>query len=87
MPSTRFGLRRWFEREVSAPLTAMLRNAFGTLNGWEAAVVIVELFLLSAVVLQLAVRLFRYGSIQYTSRVSLKTVFARTRLEAAPTRS
>ena len=23
MPSTRFGLRRWFEREVSAPLTAM----------------------------------------------------------------
>ena len=72
----------------SAPLTAMLRNAFGTLNGWEAAVVIVELFLLSAVVLQLAVRLFRYGSIQYTSRVSLKTVFARSRVdvEAAPSR-
>jgi len=23
MPSTRFGLFRWFEREVSAPLTAM----------------------------------------------------------------
>lgn len=69
----------------SAPLTAMLRNAFGTLNGWEAAVIIVELFLLAAVVLQLAVRLFRYGSIQYTSRVSLKTVFARTRADVAPT--
>ncbi|WP_120338748.1 ABC transporter permease [Cryobacterium soli] len=69
----------------SAPLTAMLRNAFGTLNGWEAAVIIIELFLLAALVLQLAVRLFRYGSIQYTSRVSLKTVFARTRSDVAPT--
>ncbi|POH70861.1 sodium transporter [Cryobacterium zongtaii] len=60
----------------SAPITAMLRNAFGSLAGWEAAIVITELFLLSAVVLQLAVRLFRYGSIEYTNRVSFKTVFA-----------
>jgi ABC-2 type transport system permease protein len=62
----------------SAPITAMLRNAFGSLEVWEAAIVIVELFLLSAVVLQLAVRLFRYGSIEYTSKVSFKTVFSRT---------
>ncbi|WP_130177085.1 ABC transporter permease [Cryobacterium sp. SO1] len=60
----------------SAPITAMLRNAFGSLSGWEAAIVITELFLLSAVVLQLAVRLFRYGSIEYTNRVSFKTVFS-----------
>jgi ABC-2 type transport system permease protein len=63
----------------SAPITAMLRNAFGSLAGWEAAIVITELFLLSAVVLQLAVRLFRYGSIEYTNKVSLKTVFSRTK--------
>lgn len=50
----------------SAPITAMLRNAFGSLAGWEAAIVITELFLLSAIVLQLAVRLFRYGSVEYT---------------------
>ena len=62
---------------VSAPITAMLRNAFGSLAGWEAAIVITELFLLSAVVLQLAVRLFRYGSIEYTKKVSFKTVFSR----------
>lgn len=61
----------------SAPITAMFRNAFGSLAGWEAAIVITELFVLSAVVLQLAVRLFRYGSIEYTNKVSLKTVFAR----------
>jgi ABC-2 type transport system permease protein len=60
----------------SAPITAMLRNAFGSLAGWEAAIVITELFLLSAVVLQLAVRLFRYGSIEYTNRVSFTTVFS-----------
>jgi ABC-2 type transport system permease protein len=69
----------------SAPITAMLRNAFGSLAGWEAAIVIIELFLLSAVVLQLAVRLFRYGSIEYTNKVSFKTVFSRTKVKnAAP---
>ncbi|MDJ0350866.1 ABC transporter permease [Cryobacterium sp. PH29-G1] len=61
----------------SAPITAMLRNAFGSLAGWEAAIVIIELFLLAALVLQVAARLFRYGSISYTSKVSFKTVFAR----------
>ena len=60
----------------SAPVTAMIRNAVGSLSGGEAAIVIAALFLLSAVVLRLAVRLFRYGSIQYTSKVSLKTVLS-----------
>lgn len=69
--------------EYSAPITAIFRNAFGSLAGWEAAIVTTELFLLSAVVLHLAVRLFRYGSIEYTNKVSLKTVFAR--LKNAPT--
>jgi len=67
----------------SAPITAMLRNAFGSLAGWEAAIVITELFLLSAVVLQLAVRLFRYGSIEYTRKVSLTAVFARSKSTTA----
>jgi len=68
----------------SAPITAMLRNAFGSLSGWEAAIVIIELFLLSAVVLQVAARLFRYGSIAYTSKVSFKTVFSRPTRSGAP---
>ena len=63
----------------SAPVTALLRNAFESLAGWEAAIVVTELFLLSALVLQIAVRLFRTGSIQYNSRVSLKTIFARSK--------
>jgi ABC-2 type transport system permease protein len=63
----------------SAPITAMLRNAFGSLAGWEAAIVITGLFLLSAIVLRIAARLFRTGSIQYNNRVSLKAVFSRSK--------
>ena len=63
----------------SAPITAMLRNAFGALSGWEAAIVIIELFVLSAIVLQIAVRLFRTGSIEYNNKVSLKAVFSRSK--------
>jgi ABC-2 type transport system permease protein len=63
----------------SAPVTAMLRNGFGSLSVTESIGVIVELFVLGAIVLQVAVRLFRYGSISYTSKVSLRTAFARPR--------
>ncbi|MCU1403806.1 MAG: sodium transporter [Glaciihabitans sp.] len=67
----------------SAPITAMLRNGFGVLAPWEATIVIAELFLLSYAVLLLAVRLFRYGSIEYSSRVSLKNVFPRRKAKRA----
>jgi ABC-2 type transport system permease protein len=71
----------------SAPVTALLRNAFGTLPLWQAIFVIVELFVLSAFVLRLAVRLFRYGSIEYTRKVSIRDVLARRPIaEAEPSR-
>ena len=71
----------------SAPVTALLRNAFGTLPLWQAIIVIVELFVLSAIVLRLAVRLFRYGSIEYTRKVSIRDVLARRPVtEAEPSR-
>jgi ABC-2 type transport system permease protein len=63
----------------SAPVTAMLRNGFGSLSPLESIIIIVELFALGIIVLRLAVRLFRYGSIEYSKKVSLKTVFARQR--------
>ncbi len=71
----------------SAPVTALLRNAFGTLPLWQAIFVIVELFVLSAIVLRLAVRLFRYGSIEYTRKVSIRDVLARRPItQAEPSR-
>ncbi|GAA4685802.1 ABC transporter permease [Frondihabitans cladoniiphilus] len=67
----------WFP--YSAPVTAMLRNGFSSLSPAEAIGVIVEQFVLGFVVLQLAVRLFRYGSIEYSKKVSLSTVLPRRR--------
>jgi ABC-2 type transport system permease protein len=52
----------------------MLRNGLGSLNGVEATVIIIELFALGAAAIAVAVKLFRHGSIQYTSRVSLRSV-------------
>lgn len=62
----------------SAPVTALLRNGLGSISGGEAAVVIAELFILGTAAIALAVKLFRHGSIQYTSRVSLKAVLTKS---------
>lgn len=59
----------WFP--YSAPVTALLRNAFGSLPLWQGIALSVELLLLAAIVLRLAVQLFRYGSIEYSRRVSI----------------
>lgn len=58
----------------SAPVTALLRNAFETLPLWQAVIIIVMLFALSAVVLRLAVQLFKHGSIEYSRKVPLKSL-------------
>ncbi|RKR76060.1 ABC transporter permease [Frondihabitans australicus] len=58
----------------SAPVTAMLRNGLGSLDPVSAVIVIAEQFILGGIVLRLAVRLFRYGSIEYSRKVSLRTI-------------
>jgi ABC-2 type transport system permease protein len=58
----------------TAAVTSMLRNGFGSLGPLEATIIIAELFGLSAVILRIAVRLFRYGSIEYSKKVSIRTV-------------
>ena len=63
----------------TAPITAMLRNAFGSLNGISAAIVIAALFVFGFVALRVAVHLFRYGSIEYSRKLSLRTAFAKKR--------
>jgi ABC-2 type transport system permease protein len=61
----------------SAPVTAMLRNGFGSLALWQAIIVLAELYVIGFAVLRLGVQLFRYGSIEYTKKLSLRTVFVR----------
>jgi len=60
---------------LSAPVTALLRNGFGTLTAVEAGIVIAELFIVGFLILRLAVHLFRYGSIQYSGKLSIAGTF------------
>jgi len=61
----------------SAPVTAMLRNGFGSLTPLESATVIAELFILGFIALRLAVYLFRYGSIEYSKKLSIRNTLRR----------
>ncbi|MDO5752589.1 ABC transporter permease [Arthrobacter sp.] len=61
----------------TAPITAILRNAFGSLNGVSAAIVIAELFVFGLLALRVAVHLFRYGSIEYSRKLSLRRAFTK----------
>ena len=59
---------------LTSPLTALLRNAAGALGAVSASIVIVELFLLSAVLLWLGARLFRAGSLSYDRKLGLLAI-------------
>jgi len=61
----------------TASVTAMLRNGLGSLTLAESGIVIVELFGLGFVALRLAVYLFRYGSIEYSKKLALRSVLRR----------
>lgn len=61
----------------TAPVTAMLRNAFGSLYPFESAIVIAELFIFGFVTLRLAVHLFRYGSVEYSKKLSIRNTLRR----------
>jgi ABC-2 type transport system permease protein len=68
---------------LSAPVTAKLRNGFGTLGTGEAIFIIAMLFILGVLILRLAVHLFRYGSIQYSSKLNIAKTLRRRPTELA----
>jgi ABC-2 type transport system permease protein len=57
---------------LTSPVTAMLRNAAGALDWWEALIVLVELFAFAALLLAIGVRLFRTGSISYNAKLDVR---------------
>lgn len=60
---------------LTSPVTSMLRNAFGSLHVIEGILVTTILIVLGAIIIRLAVHLFRYGAMQYDSKLSLKGLF------------
>ncbi len=61
----------------TAPIPLLLRNAVGNLHPWELAVALPILIVSAAVILVLAVRVFRYGALEYSRKVSLREIFGR----------
>lgn len=62
---------------LTAPIPLLLRNAVGNLEIWEVLLSSVILLVSAAITLVLAVRVFRYGALEYSRKVSLKELFAR----------
>lgn len=62
---------------LTAPIPLMLRNAVGNLSMGEALVAIVILAISAVLALVIAVRLFRYGALEYSKRLSLKSIFGK----------
>jgi ABC-2 type transport system permease protein len=62
---------------LTAPIPLLLRNAVGNLTTWEVLVAIPILIVSAIIVLAIAVRVFRYGALEYSRKVSLKEIFNR----------
>lgn len=57
---------------LTAPMSAMVRNAMGTLWPWEIVLVLVIIYGSAAALLALGVRLFRTGSLSYDARLDVR---------------
>jgi len=62
---------------LTAPIPLLLRNAVGNLHGWEVALAIPILIVSAIIVLALAVRVCRYGALEYNRKISIREMFVR----------
>lgn len=62
---------------LTAPIPLMLRNAVGNLSLTDAVIGIIILGVSATIALAVSIRLFRYGALEYSKRLSLKTIFVR----------
>lgn len=60
---------------LTAPIPLLLRNAIGNLTLPEAALGIAILAVSAIVALGIAIRMFRFGALEYSRRINLKSLF------------
>ena len=60
---------------LTAPIPLMLRNAVGNLPLWEAGLGIAILAITTTIVMAIAIRVFRYGALEYSRKLGLKDIF------------
>lgn len=62
---------------LTSPITLFLRNAVGNLQPSEAIIALTILYIAGSVILALAIRIFRFGSLEYARKLSLREIFSR----------
>lgn len=62
---------------LTAPIPLMLRNAVGNLSIVDAIVGIGILSISAIIALSVSIRLFRYGALEYSRRLSLRAIFTK----------
>lgn len=61
----------------TAPIPLLLRNAVGNLQQWEILVAVPILIITASIMIALSVRVFKYGALEYSRKLSLREVFAK----------
>lgn len=62
---------------LTAPIPLLLRNAVGNLSLFEASIAITLLALTTAGVIAIGVRIFRFGALEYSRKLSVKEIVGR----------
>lgn len=62
---------------LTAPIPLLLRNAVGNLSLFEALIALVLLAITTAIVIRIGVRIFRFGALEYSRKLSFKEVVRR----------
>lgn len=62
---------------LTSPIPLMLRNAAGNLRVSEAIIGIAILIISATIIMAIAVRIFRFGALEYSRKLSAKEIFAR----------
>ena len=60
----------------SAPIALMFRNVFGTLPVWELILGVAIMAIVSALIIKLAVWIFKRSALEFTAKISLKSLLA-----------
>lgn len=68
---------------LTAPVTLMARNIFSTVSTIDALIGLGIVSVFGVIAISLAIRIFRYGTLEYSKRLSLKTIF-RSKISKKP---
>ncbi len=62
---------------LTAPIPLLIRNAIGNLGSAETIIGVVMLFICAAIIFVIAARLFQTGAVEYSKKMSLKSLIRR----------